>query len=643
MEIHKSEFVDSIIGVNTVLSSCSGRNLVDGFNRVKPISNPHDRSLASNNPDPGNLSPSPKEHDFTDAGLKYISQMLMEEEDLEHKPCMFQDTLALQAAEKSFYDVLGQKYPPSQSQSLQGINSLTSNFTWNQSQSSAIQPYPVLCGSHDLVVRSFASLNSSMNGLNEPLVSLVTPTQFPESSRAKRIRCGEEDDYEDRARRSKRFASSAEASSEQSELYDAVLTCLDLNPRLHQEFESTSDNNASLNRRSNGVKPKLRKQEAKGKEVVDLRTLLSQSAQAVSSADLRTANDLLCRIRHFSSPCGDGTERLANYFANALEARLSGTGAELYSASTSSRISAADILKRYQVFVQACPFNQMSNFFANKLVRKLAQNAEKLHIIDFGILHGFQWPCLIQHLSERPGGPPLLRITGVDFPQPGVRPEERVEETGCRLASYCERFNVPFEYTAIAKRWESIEPEDLKIGKDEVLVVNCLYWLRKVPDETVAMNSPRDDVLNLIKRLDPNLFIHGIVNGTYNVPFFVTRFREALFHFSALFDMFEANVPRGDQYRMLFEKEVFGREVMNVIACEGSNRIERPETYKQWQVRNTRAGFRHVALDQEIMNELKAKVRVDYSNEFMVNEDSNWMLQGWKGRIILAISCWKPA
>lgn len=212
MEIHKSEFVDSIIRVYSVLSSCSGRNLVDGFNRVKPISNSHDRSLASNNPDPGNLAPSPEEHDFTDAGLKYISQMLLEEEDLEHKPCMFQETLALQAAEKSFYDVLGQKYPPSQSQSqsqsqsLQNVNSLTSNFTWNQSQPSAIQSYPVLCGTHDLVVHSFASSNSSTNGLNKPLVTLFTPTQFLESSRAKRIRCGEEDDYEDRARRSKQFA-----------------------------------------------------------------------------------------------------------------------------------------------------------------------------------------------------------------------------------------------------------------------------------------------------------------------------------------------------------------------------------------------------------------------------------------------------
>ncbi|BBN67185.1 hypothetical protein Prudu_6S000200 [Prunus dulcis] len=78
--------------------------------------------------------------------------------------------------------------------------------------------------------------------------------------------------------------------------------------------------------------------------------------------------------------------------------------------------------------------------------------------------------------------------------------------------------------------------------------------LKHIPDETVMVNSPRDIVLKLIKKINPDLFIHGVVNGTYNSPFFVTRFKEALFHFSALFDMFEASVPREDERRLLFEK-----------------------------------------------------------------------------------------
>lgn len=50
--------------------------------------------------------------DFSDATLTLINQMLMEEDDLQNKPCMFQQCSALQATKKSFYDALGKEYPP---------------------------------------------------------------------------------------------------------------------------------------------------------------------------------------------------------------------------------------------------------------------------------------------------------------------------------------------------------------------------------------------------------------------------------------------------------------------------------------------------------------------------------------------------
>ncbi|KAK9940564.1 hypothetical protein M0R45_017218 [Rubus argutus] len=47
--------------------------------------------------------------------LKYISDILLDE-DPEDKNCRLQDCLALQAAEKSFYDVLDPRDPPSPNQ-----------------------------------------------------------------------------------------------------------------------------------------------------------------------------------------------------------------------------------------------------------------------------------------------------------------------------------------------------------------------------------------------------------------------------------------------------------------------------------------------------------------------------------------------
>ncbi|RDX82072.1 Scarecrow-like protein 14, partial [Mucuna pruriens] len=374
------------------------------------------------------------------------------------------------------------------------------------------------------------------------------------------------------------------------------------------------------------------KKQGRKKETVDMRNLLLMCAQSVYAYDNRTANELLKQIRQHSSPIGDASQRLAHYFANGLEARLIGEGTSaqgMFSFMGSKRITAAEFLKAYQVMLSACPFKKFTYFYANKMIMKAAAKAQTVHVIDFGILHGFQWPILIKFLSNREGGPPKLRITGIEFPQPGFRPTEKIEETGRRLANYCKRYDVPFEYNAIPSRnWDTIQVETLKIESDEFVAVNSLMRFENLLDESIEVNSPRNAVLHLIRKINPDIFTQSIVNGSYNAPFFATRFREALFHFSAVYDMCDTVIPRENESRMMIEREILGREAMNVIACEGSERIERPEVYKQWQVRNTRAGFKQLPFNEELMAKFRNKLKEWYHKDFVLDEDNNWMLQG---------------
>ena len=286
----------------------------------------------------------------------------------------------------------------------------------------------------------------------------------------------------------------------------------------------------------------------------------------------------------------------------------------------------------------------MSIMFSNINIMKVAENRKKLHVIDFGICYGFQWPVLIQLLSQRPEGPPALRITGIELPQPGFRPAQSVEATGHRLAKYCERFGVPFEFIPIAQKWETVKLEDLKLEEDEVVAVNSLFRFKNLLDETVVADSPRDAVLNLIRKIKPDIFVHAVANGSFNSPFFITRFREALFHYSTLFDMFDttASLPREDLERSMFEKEFLGREIMNVVACEGTERVERHEIFKQWQVRSTKAGFRQLPLDPWIMERGRHKMKF-FHKDYALNVDRNWALMGWKGRVVFALSAWVPS
>ncbi|KAK3018885.1 hypothetical protein RJ639_002837 [Escallonia herrerae] len=385
------------------------------------------------------------ELDYFNGVLKFINEMLMEEDDLINKPCMFHDCSALQAAEQAFYDALGHKSPDD-------------DFTG-------------ACSSNSPSVDNFVELNQSL-----PNVQPNQATSEVVTEKTKNVRDGlagtknsrENTDSPQEGRSNKQLASFIE-EPEQSEMYDKALLCPCMNPSLHKD--KLQQNGQS--KRSNAGRQRGERR-GSTKKVVDLRNLLTRCAQAVASSNIKTADQLLKQIRQHSSPYGDGIERMAHYFADAIEARLAGTGTALYAAFTTGRITAADILKAYQEGLQS-----------------------------FAL-------------------------------------------------------------------WESIFPNQ---------VFDQLRGLANVPDETVAMNCPRDTVLNLIKKINPDIFVQGVLNGTYN--FFVTGFREAMFHFSALFDMFEAVISREDQERRLFEQEVFARDVMNVIACEGIARIDRLETYKQ--------------------------------------------------------------
>ncbi|KAI8015037.1 Scarecrow-like protein 14 [Camellia lanceoleosa] len=623
---------------------------------------------------------SSEEGAFSDATLKLINQMLMEEEDLEDqpyhvldlnpspddhspdnessgspssvnyfvKPNWVRDQEKLERSSSHF----GATFEPA-SQSVgssKGSGDGSVDTLVNQSQ-----PFWLLSGGNTKVAelvsnKKFLNYGLEMKEKSSKVVAQEEKNRrdhSPNGSREKKTHHRGNGDNADDGRTNKQLASYTDDSDEQLKMFDIVFLSSDMHQGsglcLHHDDSDSAKKlqQSGPSEGSNGGKGRGRKQGNK-KEMVDLQNLLTQCSQAVARADIRSVNEQLNRIRQHSSAQGDGIERLAHYFANALEARLAGTGTALYVPSSTMRISAADVLKSYQTYVKACPFNKMSNLYANRSIMKLAQTATTLHIIHFGILYGFQWACLIHHLSARPGGPPKLHITGIDFPQPGFHPAERVEQTGRRLETYCKRFNVQFEYTAIAKKWETIEPDELKIDRDEVLVVNCLFRLGNVPDETVLVNNPRDIVLNLVQRIKPDMFIHGVVNGMYNAPFFVARFREALFHFSSIFNMFEATIPREDGDRVMLEKEIYGRDIMNVIACEGPGRVERPESYKQWQIRTLRAGFKQLPLNQDLVKLVRSLVKVHYHKDFVVDKDGNWMLQGWKGRILYALSCWKP-
>lgn len=368
--------------------------------------------------------------------------------------------------------------------------------------------------------------------------------------------------------------------------------------------------------------------------------LLYKCAFAVSQGNGECAAEYLAELQSLASPHGTSVQRMAHYFMEALVAKMSGTGEELYTVITNNHPSDATIMKAYRVFVDNNPYIKLCHFFAMKSVLDAFEGAPRVHIIHYGLQYGVEWPSLLQHLGQRREGPPHIRFTGVDLPYPGFDPLKKINDTGQRIAKLAGTWGIPFEFQGIAvRKWESYTARDFDLRSDEVLAVKVCNS-HTIYDDCVLSGSPRELMLKRIRSLNPKVFIFDADNAACNAPFFMTRFREAVKHFSAQFDGMGLSMASDDPHRVILERECLGRAILNVVACEGQARVERPEPYRQWQNRLQRAGFTLRPLNPVVYSKIKAMMAT-FHRDYGVGKDDGWLLMGINNQVVKASSIWE--
>lgn len=584
-----------------------------------------------------NLHPNQEKCVHLDFTLGYISQILFEENKNGNTDEYFEGG-ALHAIEESFYDALGENHP-----SLQ-LNVQRSNQL--EDRAIGLNQFPGFI--HDKVQIESVTASEYKRGMEEG-------TKFLPSSSNSKLEVDPE-----ATKLLFPFHFNKEANLIKRKLQDgkgkkqanSTLSLLEERKRKIPMFyirnlvrDEMFDKVLLWNRDDYEVLRQCGKKDDKERNEVSihLKALLLQCSQAIAMNEYERAKGLIKEIRKNSSPDGDGAQRMAHIFVSGLDARLAGTGNKLYNQLVRTCSPTRDILNAHSLLQSASPFIRASFYFANTAIIKVAEKAPKVHVIVFGIDFGFQWPCLIQALSQMKRGAPKLSITAIDIPRPGFSVVEQIEETGRRLEDYARSFGIPFQYNSIlGAKWDSICIEDLSIEQDEVLIVNSLYRFENSGSETDATECSREKVIDIIRKIRPHIFVHGVVNGSFGDPLFVSRFRQVLLHYSAMFDFLDSIVPRENEQRQFIEKVIWAHEAVNVIACEGSKRIERPETYKKWHRRNLAVGFEQLPINPATIKRIKDRIREVFNNDFFVEDDHQWLLLGWKGKIIYALSTWRP-
>ncbi|KAG6422830.1 hypothetical protein SASPL_113211 [Salvia splendens] len=380
--------------------------------------------------------------------------------------------------------------------------------------------------------------------------------------------------------------------------------------------------------------------------------LLLVAATSVDENNPGAALESLRGIYRSASLAGDSVQRVAAYFADGLFARLLTRGSPFGDAVARGPARDEAFLS-YAELYKVSPLYQMAHFTANEAILEAFDkhdranpNPRVLHVIDFEVSYGFQWPSLMQSLSERTNVARriLLKITGY-----GSCPEQ-LQETQARLTSFAQCFqNLVFEFTGVVRGLNLAKP---KIKKGEILVANLSFHL-----STLKNYSEISDTLNYLKSIRPAIVVLVEQEGSRKTHNFLSRFTESLHYFAAIFDSLDDCLPLESAERLRIEKNHLGIEIKHVMNYDiddddNNNDSLRFQSLETWKKRMESNGFRGVRHSPNAVMQAKLllKMRSHYAGTHLEGEnggfrvferdDGRALSLGWQEKLLITASSW---
>ncbi|CAI0461797.1 unnamed protein product [Linum tenue] len=426
--------------------------------------------------------------------------------------------------------------------------------------------------------------------------------------------------------------------------------------------------------------------------------LLHACANHVAAGSVENANVGLGHISHLASPDGDTMQRIAAYFTEALADRMLKVWPGLYKAlnSTKTRSPSEEIIVQ-KLFFELCPFLKLSYVITNQAIVEAMEGEKMIHIIDLHSFEPAQWIELLRTLSARPEGPPHLRITGIH------EQKEVLDQMGARLVEEAEKLDIPFQFNSIVSKLENLDLERLRVKTGEALAVSSVLqlhsllatdeaevvgrvspsapasksashnnhiqkfmqmnqhqktlgeWLEKdvvhyhcsSPDSalsplSLAPSPNMGTFLGAFWALSPKIMVVTEQESDHNGYSLTERVSEAMNFYAALFDCLESSTdPRASLERQKVEKMLFGKEIKNIIACEGNERRERHEKLEKWILRLELAGFGRVPLSYDGMWQANRLLQSYNYGGYKIKDKKGCLLICWHDRPLYSISAWR--
>lgn len=382
--------------------------------------------------------------------------------------------------------------------------------------------------------------------------------------------------------------------------------------------------------------------------------LLLTCVKHTSSGNVRKADECLRQISQFASISGDSMQRLAARFASALAVRLVKRWPGLYKAlNWTHQWPKQELGRTKPLFSQGFPYLACAYAIITRTLLQTMAEERMIHIVDLGSGDTNFWVPLLQSFSSLPNGAPYLKITSLN------RDKIALEKLGQTLVKEARSLNMPFQFNPVNVKLIDLKSEMLEVKTGESLALFSVLSLHELlaEDDRVdahfgggrnpQISAVKDcrqmsQFLLQIRSMDPKVFFSVEQEADHNQNRLADRFVESLHYYSAVFDSIDANfgaVGGGDGERGDLE-EAFGKEIENIVACEGVEREERHERYCRWAVRFGRVGFRPVRMWFDPVEDAKKMVEGCGRDGYRIVKDKASLMICWHDRPIYAVSAW---
>ncbi|KAL2329297.1 hypothetical protein Fmac_022724 [Flemingia macrophylla] len=368
--------------------------------------------------------------------------------------------------------------------------------------------------------------------------------------------------------------------------------------------------------------------ESKG---IRLAYLLKECAAYTESGNIIGADITLYNLSRLASPDGDPLQRVATYFTEALACcqvakNLRGVPKVLRLVKTLSTVEEEFVR---QQFFNLFPFLRIAYLITNQAIIEAMQGEIAINVLDLSpSSDAYQWINLMRSLKEHSLNTPCMKITITAIHEK----EEVLQQMELILGAEAKRLHFYFQFNPVVSSLESLDPDTLPIEKGEPLAISCILQLHSLlattddemvrmrgqmifaemlskqnkkvnpsPDSALSPFSPcpshkMECFLNSLWKLQPRVMVVTEQESNVNGPSLTERVDKALHFYGTLFDCLEASTSRSLVERSLMEKMLLGKEIKNIVACEGVDRKERHEQLGTWIPRLELAGFGRVPI-----------------------------------------------